>query len=63
MLALRTRDLPGGASCARVAWLMTALEDNSDGMGGSCGSGGAGAGYGGGGRPLPSCRNLQNTSK
>ena len=51
-LTLGTRNLPDGANCARVAWSLKELEDDSDGTGGPCGSGGAGADCDGGGGPL-----------
>ena len=52
-LALGTKDLPGGANCARVAQSVEKLQDDSDGTGGPYGSGGAAAGCDGGGGLLP----------
>ena len=51
-LALGTRNLPDGASCARVAWPVIELEDDSDETGGPCGSGATGADCDGRGGPL-----------
>ena len=51
-LALGTPNLPGGANCARVAWSVKELEDDSDGTGGPCEFGGARSDCDGGGDPL-----------